>query len=46
MPDVLVKGGDYKKDEVVGNKIAKKTLILSFIKGKSTSRLINKIKKL
>ena len=46
MPDVLVKGGDYKKDEVVGNKIVKKTLILSFIKGKSTSRLINKIKKL
>jgi len=46
MPDVLVKGGDYKKEEVVGYKIVKKTRILSFIKGKSTSRLINKIKKL
>lgn len=46
-PDVLVKGGDYKPEEVVGKDIVEarggKVEILSFVKGKSTTNIINKI---
>ena len=42
-PDVLVKGGDYKVDEVAGNECAGETQILSFVEGFSTSNMINKI---
>jgi rfaE bifunctional protein nucleotidyltransferase chain/domain len=45
-PDVLVKGGDWKKEEIVGSDIAKKTLSLPYIKGISTSEIIEKIKRL
>ncbi len=44
-PDVLVKGGDYTKDEVVGNDIAKKVVIYPLVKGKSTTGVIKKINK-
>lgn len=44
-PDILVKGGDYTKDEVVGNDIAKKVVIYPLIKGKSTTGVIKKINK-
>jgi len=47
-PDILVKGGDYKADEVVGADIVRenggKVLIIPYVKGKSTTALINKIK--
>ena len=42
-PDILVKGGDYSEDEVVGNKVAKKVIIYPLVKGKSTSGVIKKI---
>ena len=42
-PDVLVKGGDYKAEEVVGGEFAGKVEILSFIDGYSTSNIIEKI---
>jgi rfaE bifunctional protein nucleotidyltransferase chain/domain len=45
-PDVLVKGGDWKKEEIVGSDIAKETLSLPYIKGISTSEIIEKIKRL
>lgn len=45
-PDVLVKGGDYKKDEVVGKEYAKETIIIPFLEGYSTTEIINKILKL
>jgi D-beta-D-heptose 7-phosphate kinase/D-beta-D-heptose 1-phosphate adenosyltransferase len=43
-PQVLVKGGDYKKSDVVGNDIANETVIMPFVEGKSTSEIIRKIK--
>ncbi len=47
-PNVLVKGGDYKAEEIVGYKEMKKTggkiKILSFVKGYSTTNIENKIK--
>jgi D-beta-D-heptose 7-phosphate kinase/D-beta-D-heptose 1-phosphate adenosyltransferase len=42
-PDVLVKGGDYKDKEVVGNDIAKTTHLIEFVDGKSTTSIIEKI---
>ena len=44
-PDVLVKGGDWKKEEIIGSDIAKETYSLPYIKGVSTSGIIEKIKK-
>jgi len=45
-PDILVKGGDWKKEEIIGSDIAKETYSLPYIKGVSTSGIIEKIKKL
>lgn len=46
-PDVLVKGGDYKADEVVGADIVKanggEIVIIPYVQGKSTSAIIQKI---
>lgn len=39
-PDILVKGGDYREDEVVGREFAKETVILPFVKGYSTTGMI------
>ena len=44
-PDLLVKGGDWRKEEIVGSDIAKKTLSLPYVKGLSTTRMIEKILK-
>jgi len=45
-PDVLVKGGDWKKDDIVGSDVAKETLILPYIRGVSTTEIIERIKRL
>jgi bifunctional ADP-heptose synthase (sugar kinase/adenylyltransferase) len=45
-PDVLVKGGDWKKEDIVGSDIAKETLSLPYIKGISTTGIIAKIKQI
>ncbi len=45
LPDVLVKGADYKGKEVVGSDIAKEVKLIRFVEGKSTSLLIEKISK-
>lgn len=46
-PDVLVKGGDYKPEEVVGRDIVEarggRLELISFVEGKSTTNIINKI---
>lgn len=46
-PDVLVKGGDYKPEEVVGKDIVEarggRLELISFVEGKSTTNIINKI---
>jgi D-beta-D-heptose 7-phosphate kinase/D-beta-D-heptose 1-phosphate adenosyltransferase len=49
-PDVLVKGGDYKKENIVGADIVEagggEVAVIPFVEGKSTSSLVEKIKKL
>jgi D-beta-D-heptose 7-phosphate kinase/D-beta-D-heptose 1-phosphate adenosyltransferase len=45
-PDVLVKGGDWKKEDIVGSDIAKETYSLPYVKGISTTEIIEKIKRL
>ncbi len=42
-PDILVKGGDYKKEDVVGSEFTGETIILPFVEGYSTTQLINKM---
>lgn len=47
VPDILVKGGDYKKEDVVGKDIVEnnggEVIIIPFVDGKSTTNIINKI---
>jgi len=45
-PDVMVKGGDWEKEDVVGVDIAKETHSIPYIQGISTTEIIEKIKKL
>ena len=45
-PDVLVKGGDYEGKEVVGQDIAQELKLVKFIEDKSTTKTIERIKKL
>ncbi|MGC2064428.1 MAG: D-glycero-beta-D-manno-heptose 1-phosphate adenylyltransferase [Thermodesulfovibrionales bacterium] len=45
-PDILVKGGDWKKEEIVGSDIAGQTFSLPFTRGASTTGIIGKILKL
>jgi len=35
--DVLVKGGDYKKEDVVGNELVKQVVIINLLRGVSTT---------
>ena len=42
-PDILVKGGDYKPEEVVGREFAGEVRILPFIEGYSTSGVVEKL---
>lgn len=42
-PDVLVKGGDWKVKDIVGSDIAPSTYSLPFIKGHSTTKIMQKI---
>lgn len=50
MPDILVKGGDYQVDNIVGADIVRnsggKVEIIPFVEGKSTTNIINSMKKL
>lgn len=42
-PDILVKGGDYKKEEVAGRAYARAVEILPFKEGYSTTGIVEKI---
>ena len=44
-PDVLVKGGDWKKKDVVGKEYVKEVVIIPYLKGYSTTNLIKRIMK-
>jgi D-beta-D-heptose 7-phosphate kinase/D-beta-D-heptose 1-phosphate adenosyltransferase len=42
-PDILVKGADWAKEDIVGNDIVKEVRTIPFVKGISTSKIIEKI---
>ena len=42
-PDIIVKGGDYKDKQIAGCEYAKKTVILDYIEGFSTTGIVDKI---
>ena len=42
-PHILVKGGDYKGKEVVGEDIADELRLVNFVEGKSTTKIIERI---
>jgi len=48
-PDVLVKGGDWEPEQIVGKELVEakggQTVVLPFVKGSSTSEIIQKILK-
>ncbi|RLC56853.1 MAG: D-glycero-beta-D-manno-heptose 1-phosphate adenylyltransferase [Candidatus Cloacimonadota bacterium] len=48
-PDILVKGSDYKKEEIVGADIIQETggeiITIDFLKGYSTTSILDKIRK-
>jgi D-beta-D-heptose 7-phosphate kinase/D-beta-D-heptose 1-phosphate adenosyltransferase len=45
-PDLLVKGGDWKKEDIVGSNIAGETRSLPYIHGVSTTEIIERIRRL
>ncbi len=45
-PDVLVKGGDWKREEIVGYDIVDETYSLPYVRGASTTGIIEKIRRL
>ena len=42
-PDVLVKGGDYQLEEVIGREFAQEVRLIDFVDGYSTTQLIQKM---
>lgn len=42
-PDILVKGADYKPDEIVGRQFVKELRTIPLVRGRSTSDIICKI---
>jgi D-beta-D-heptose 7-phosphate kinase/D-beta-D-heptose 1-phosphate adenosyltransferase len=42
-PNVLVKGGDYKKEDIIGGEFANKVILYDYISGLSTTNTIKKI---
>ena len=42
-PNILIKGSDYKKEDIIGKEFANEIILFDFIKNKSTSLIINKI---
>ncbi len=43
-PDILVKGADYGRAEIVGREFAGRTVRFPLVKGRSTTKLIKRIK--
>ena len=44
-PTILVKGGDYKIEEVVGREFAEEVHLINFVEGYSTTSIIQKMEK-
>jgi D-beta-D-heptose 7-phosphate kinase/D-beta-D-heptose 1-phosphate adenosyltransferase len=45
-PDILIKGSDYNKENIIGKEFVKKIILFDFVQNKSSTRVINKIKNL
>lgn len=45
-PDILVKGGDWKKEDIVGSDLVPEARSLPYIEGISTTDIIERIRKL
>ena len=49
VPDVLVKGGDYTPEQVVGREIVERSggrlVLLPFLSGRSTTQILNRIQR-
>ncbi len=45
-PDILVKGADWNREDIVGSDLVDDVRTIPFVKGKSTSGIINRIKAL
>jgi D-beta-D-heptose 7-phosphate kinase/D-beta-D-heptose 1-phosphate adenosyltransferase len=43
-PDILMKGGDYKIESIIGREFAKETLVCKIVEGVSTTNTVEKIK--
>lgn len=43
-PDILVKGGDYRLEEVVGREFAGKVMLVDFVTGYSTTKTIQRLR--
>jgi len=43
-PHILVKGGDWKVEDIIGSDLVEKTVSLPYVEGVSTTEVINKIK--
>jgi D-beta-D-heptose 7-phosphate kinase/D-beta-D-heptose 1-phosphate adenosyltransferase len=43
-PDILVKGGDYSTEDIVGRDLVKEVAIIEFVDNYSSSRIIQKIR--
>jgi len=41
-PDVLIKGADYRKDQIIGREYAAKVVRIPLVKGKSTTSIIKR----
>ncbi|MFP4088724.1 MAG: D-glycero-beta-D-manno-heptose 1-phosphate adenylyltransferase [Cyclobacteriaceae bacterium] len=42
-PDVLVKGGDYRLEQVIGREFADEVVLINFVEGYSTTRTIQQL---
>jgi len=42
-PNILVKGGDYKLNEIIGRDVVDEVKIIPFVRGKSTTNIIDTI---
>jgi D-beta-D-heptose 7-phosphate kinase/D-beta-D-heptose 1-phosphate adenosyltransferase len=45
-PSILIKGSDYKKEDIVGSEFVDKIILYDYVNGKSSTNIINKIKKI
>ena len=43
-PDILIKGGDYKLEDIIGGDLVKEVKIIPFVEGYSSTNIINKCK--